>query len=317
MVIRIPNWLGDALMATPVYYNLCQRERLYLFGPPQVVDLFKSFPRVEIIYYQKGKTKENLEALKPLKNEVGLLLPNSFSSAWLFFRAGIKDRWGYAKDLRRFLLTKAVKPPKKRLHQKDYYLNLLKELGLPSKFTELILPLSSEVIKQAEAFLKGIDKPFVVLAPGAAYGPAKMWPADYYRELARKLVKQGYKVLICGSEKEREVGEYIKAETSGIYNICGKTDLPTVAGIFSLAKAVVSNDSGLMHLAAALKVPQVAIFGSTDPEATGPLNPRAVVLRKELPCSPCFKRTCKYKHYKCLKAISPEEVFFNLLDLIS
>ncbi len=321
MVIRIPNWLGDALMATPVYYNLCQslisEEKLYLFGPPQIVELFKDFPNVGILYYKKGRTKDNLAVLKPFKRHIGLLLPNSFSSAWLFFRAGLKERWGYAKDLRRFLLTKAVKPPKKRLHQKDYYLNLLKELGLPCEFRDLVLPLSCEVIEQAELLLKGIDRPFIVLAPGAAYGPAKMWPKDYYRELARKLVKHGYRVVICGSEREREVGEYIKEGVSGVYNFCGKTDLPTVAGIFSLAEAVVSNDSGLMHLAAALKVPQVAIFGSTDPELTGPLNPKAVVLKKKLPCSPCFKRTCKYGHYNCLKYISPKEVLHSLLKLFS
>ncbi len=317
MVIRIPNWLGDALMATPVYYNLRgflkEKEKVLLLGPPHIIPLFKEFPDTEVLPFYKGDFRKTVELLKPYKEEVGLLLTNSFSSAWLFFRAGLKERWGYAKDLRRFLLTRAVKPPKQKLHQRDYYLNLLKELGLPCEFSDLILPLSREIIELAEAFLKGIERPFIVLAPGAAYGPAKMWPKEYYRELAKNLVRQGYRIIICGSEKEKEVGDYIKEGVSGVYNFCGKTDLLQVAGIFSLAKAVVSNDSGLMHLAAALKVPQVAIFGSTDPELTGPLNPKAVVLKKELPCSPCFKRTCKYGHYNCLKTIYPEEVLENLL----
>ena len=316
MVIRIPNWLGDALMATPVYYNLCRQEKIYLFGPPQIADLFKNFPNTEIIYYKRGKNKENLKALKHLKKEIGLLLTNSFSSAWLFFRARIKERWGYATDLRRFLLTKAVKPPKKKLHQKDYYLNLLKSLGLPCEFNDLILPLGDEAFKQAKALLKGIDKPFIVIAPGAAYGPAKMWPKEYYKTLARELIKSGYAVIIAGGMKEKEIGDFIKDSSSQIYNLCGKTDLPTVAGIFSMAKAVVSNDSGLMHLAAALKVPQIAIFGSTDPELTAPLNPNAIVLKKELPCSPCFERTCKYGHYKCLTSITVEEVVSSVLELI-
>ncbi|PMP68119.1 MAG: lipopolysaccharide heptosyltransferase II [Thermodesulfobacterium geofontis] len=315
MVIRIPNWLGDALMATPVYYNLCKKEKIYLFGPPQIVELFKVFPNTKILYYEKGNTKKNIETLAPFKNEVGLLLTNSFSSAWLFFRAGLRERWGYAKDLRSLLLTKAVKPPHKKMHQRDYYLYLLSSLKLPNEFKELFLPLKEEFLESTKKFLKELkDKPFIVLVPGAAYGPAKMWPKEYYRELAYYLVKKGFAVVIIGGEKE--VGEFIRKDLEGIYNFCGKTQLTEVAGIFSFAKAVISNDSGLMHLAAALKVPQIAIFGSTDPEKTGPLNERAIVLKKEFPCSPCFKRTCKYGHYECLKSILPDEVIKILEKLI-
>ncbi len=317
MVIRIPNWLGDALMATPVYYNLCKKEKIYLFGPSAIVNLFKSFPNTEIIYYEKGNIKKNLETLKPLKNEVGLLLTNSFSSAWLFFRAGLRQRWGYARDFRSFLLTRAVKTPRKKLHQRDYYLHLLKALGLPTEFKELFLPLGEETINQAKILLNELkDKAFIVLAPGAAYGPAKMWPKEYYKDLANFLVKLGFAVIVVGSSKEKDIGNFIKNGKKEIYNLCGKTDLTEVAGILSLAKAFISNDSGLMHLAAALKIPQIAIFGSTDPEKTGPLNPKAIVLKKDLPCSPCFKRTCKYEHYKCLRDITPEEVLKNIYKIL-
>ncbi|MCD6549086.1 MAG: hypothetical protein J7K10_06445, partial [Thermodesulfobacterium sp.] len=108
MVIRIPNWLGDALMATPVYYNLCKKEKIYLFGPPAIINLFNNFPNTKILHYEKGNIKKNIKTLSPFKNEVGLLLTNSFSSAWLFFRAGLRQRWGYARDFRSFLLTRAV-----------------------------------------------------------------------------------------------------------------------------------------------------------------------------------------------------------------
>jgi len=324
MIIRIPNWLGDALMATPVYYNLSQflssKEKLYFFGPPGIVDLFKFFPKAEIIYYKKNNTKENLKALSLLKKETGLLLPNSFSSAWLFFRARLKERWGYAKNFRSFLLTKAVKPPAQKLHQRDYYLNLLEKLGLPSLHKELGLPLSEELINQAKEFLKAYIKngePFVVFAPGAAYGPAKMWPKEYYKTLSKLILKQGYKIVICGTEREKEIGEFIKEGSSFIINLCGKTDILTVSGIFYLSKAIISNDSGLMHLAAALKKPQIAIFGSTDPKLTCPLNPYAVVIKKDLPCSPCFKRTCKYKHYKCLYSITPSKIYSHLEKLLN
>ncbi len=317
MVIRIPNWLGDALMATPVYYNLCKEEKIYLFGPPYLVKLFKAFPNTEILYYKKENIKENIKVLAPFKNEVGLLLPNSFSSAWLFFRAGIKERWGYARDLRRCLLTRAIKPPRKKLHQRDYYLYLLKSLGLPDEHKELFLPVKEDFLESAERLLAPLKgKPFVVLAPGAAYGPAKMWPKEYYRKVANYLVKKGFAVVIAGGEKEKEVGEFISKDLKDVYNLCGKTELTEVAGIFSKAKVVISNDSGLMHLSAVLKVPQIAIFGSTDPSATGPLNPKAIVFKKDLPCSPCFKRTCKYGHYECLKTISPDEVIKALESLI-
>lgn len=317
MVIRIPNWLGDALMATPVYYNLCKKEKIYLFGPPSLVELFKAFPNTEILYYEKGNTKKNIKTLSPFKENIGLLLTNSFSSAWLFFRAGLRERWGYAKDLRSFLLTRAVKPPRKKLHQRDYYLYLLNSLGLPDEFKDLFLPVKEEFLEHAKKFLKPLKaKPFIVLAPGAAYGPAKMWPKEYYKDLAKYLVKKGFAVLITGGMKEIEVGEFIKSDLNEVYNLCGKTNLTEVAGIFSLAKAVISNDSGLMHLAAALKIPQVAIFGSTDPEKTGPLNEKAIVLKRNLSCSPCFKRTCKYGHYECLKSVFPEDVVKILEKLI-
>ncbi|MCD6489552.1 MAG: lipopolysaccharide heptosyltransferase II [Thermodesulfobacterium sp.] len=319
MVIRIPNWLGDTLMATPVYYNLCMREKIYLFGPPAIVNLFSNFSNTGILYYEKRNTKKNIKTLSPFKNEIGLLLTNSFSSAWLFFKAGLKERWGYARDFRSFLLTKAVKTPKKRLHQRDYYLYLIEKLGFPADFKDLYLPLKEETLNKVKnVFLKDIQgKPFVVLAPGAAYGPAKMWPKEYYKEIAHSLTKKGIAIIVTGGIKEKEVGEFIKEDNKDIYNLCGKTDLTEVAGIFSFAKAVISNDSGLMHLAAALKIPQIAIFGSTDPEATGPLNPKAIVLKKDLPCSPCFKRTCKYGHYKCLKDITPEEVLENIYKILS
>ncbi|QER41316.1 lipopolysaccharide heptosyltransferase II [Thermodesulfobacterium sp. TA1] len=317
MVIRIPNWLGDALMATPVYHNLCQHEKIYLLGPQSIVDLFKFFPNTEVLYYEKGNFKKNLNLLKPFNHQTGLLLTNSFSSAWLFFRAGLKERWGYAKDLRSFLLTKAVKPPKLTLHQRDYYLYLLEALKLPCNHRDLSLPLGKEAITKAKNFLKGLEeKPFIILAPGAAYGPAKMWPKEYYQKLAKNLVKKGWTVVVAGGEKEKNVGDFIQTEVKEVYNLCGKTDLITVAGMFALAEAIVSNDSGLMHLAATLKKPQVALFGSTDPEKTGPLNPKAIVLQHKMPCNPCFKRTCPYGHYKCLSSISVEEVIDALERLI-
>ncbi|MEZ0344698.1 MAG: lipopolysaccharide heptosyltransferase II [Caldimicrobium sp.] len=320
MLIRIPNWLGDALMATPVYENLKDFEEIILFGPENFIKLFEDFPNTKILPFYKGDTKKNLEALKDYKKEKGLLLTNSFSSAFLFFRAGLKERMGYASDFRSFLLTKRVKPPKKKMHQRDKYLYLIEALGFSVVNRELILYLSEEKIKRAQKFLKelGIDSlgPLILIAPGAAYGPAKKWPLSYYRKLSEWFSKEGYPVLIVGGPREIEEGKILSEGLKGVCNLCGKTEIALLAGIFKLSSLLISNDSGLMHLGAVLKIPQIAIFGSTDPDYTGPLNPRAIILKENLDCSPCFKRTCPKGHYRCLKEISPERVYEGAKNIL-
>lgn len=313
MLIRIPNWLGDALMATPVYENLKDFEEIILFGPENFLKLFEDFPNTKILPFTKGNTRKNLEALKDYKWEKALLLTNSFSSAFLFFRAGIKERMGYINDLRGFLLTKKVRFPNKKMHQRDEYLYLIEALGFPVAKRELILYLSEEKIEKAKKFLRdlGIDPlcPLILIAPGAAYGPAKRWPLSYYRKLSEWFSKEGLSVLIVGGSNEIEEGKILSEGLKGVYNLCGRTDITLLAGIFKLSSLLISNDSGLMHLGAVLKIPQISIFGSTDPEYTGPLNPKAVILRENLECSPCFKRTCPKGDYKCLREILPERVY--------
>uniref|UniRef100_A0A832GLU9 lipopolysaccharide heptosyltransferase II n=1 Tax=Caldimicrobium thiodismutans TaxID=1653476 RepID=A0A832GLU9_9BACT len=322
MLIRIPNWLGDALMATPVYANLSHIEPLILFGPPSFLELFEDFPKTKVLPFYKENFRLNLANLSRYREEKGLLLTNSFSSAWLFFRARLRVRMGFATDLRGLLLTQKVKPPKERMHQRDKYLYLIEKLGYPIKERELKLYLKEETLNQAKAYLKewGLTperEPFIILAPGAAFGPAKKWPEKYYRELALKLISQGFRVLVVGGPKERKSGQLICEGLEGAYNLCGKTNLKILAGIFTLGKALISNDSGLMHLGAALKIPQIALFGSTDPTLTGPLNERAKIIKKELPCAPCFERTCPRKHYRCLLDITPDEVYQLVKELLT
>lgn len=322
MVIRIPNWLGDALMATPIYKNLSVEDSLMLFGPPSFLKLFEDFPRVSLLPFYKKEKKINLKNLKKFKQERALLLTNSFSSAWLFFRAGFREIMGYSTDLRGFLLTKKVKPPQVKMHQREKYLYLIEKLGFTVKEKELTLPLKKEKILKAERFLweKKIElgkNPLILIAPGAAYGPAKKWPEDYYKKLAEKLTKEGFRVLIVGSMAEKETGHYIMKDLQGVYNLCGETEITLLAGIFLLSNILISNDSGLMHLAAALKIPQIAIFGSTDPTLTGPLNPKARVLQTTLSCSPCFKRICPKGNYQCLREITVEEVYKKIKSFSS
>jgi heptosyltransferase-2 len=322
MLLRLPNWLGDALMATPVYENLKDLEELILFGPASFVELFEDFPHCKILPFYPRSTKENLQNLRAYQKEKGLLLTNSFSSAWLFFRAGLKERMGFATDARGLLLTRRVSPPPKGMHQRDKYLYLLEKLGYPVVKRELTLYLKEEKLERARNFLKALgvdpdDEKLVLLAPGAAYGPAKKWPDNYYKDIAEKLLSQGLRVLVVGGGKEIQAGNFICQGLKGAVNLCGKTEITTLAGIFALSKALISNDSGLMHLGSALKLPQIAIFGSTDPALTGPLNPRALIIKRYLDCSPCFKRECPKGDYRCLRDISPDEVFQRFLELIA
>ena len=325
MLVRTPNWLGDALMATPVYYNLSQVGKVYLFGHKNFIKLFSHFPNAEIIFYDPSDFLKNIKILREViereRITQGLLLTNSFSSALLYFLARVKERIGYKGDLRDLLLTKAVDKPKKPVHQVDFYLHLLEALRIPIVSRELYFPVNESLLARAKKVLREFKvddgAPYVVFAPGAAYGPAKKWPLEYFKEVAKGLSSQGISVLVLGGRAEFLDGEFIIQGIKSAYNLCGKTLIEDLPGIFLGAKALISNDSGLMHLGAALRIPQIAIFGSTSPELTGPKNPRAIVLKKDFPCSPCFQRTCKHKDYRCLKSITPEEVLKSLAKLMN
>ncbi len=325
MLVRTPNWLGDALMATPVYYNLSQVGKVYLFGHKNFIKLFSHFPNAEIIFYDPSDFFKNIKILREViereRITQGLLLTNSFSSALLYFLARVKERIGYKGDLRDLLLTKAVDKPKKPVHQVDFYLHLLEALRIPIVSRELYFPVNESLLARAKKVLREFKvddgAPYVVFAPGAAYGPAKKWPLEYFKEVAKGLSSQGISVLVLGGRAEFSDGEFIIQGIKSAYNLCGKTLIEDLPGIFLGAKALISNDSGLMHLGAALRIPQIAIFGSTSPELTGPKNPRAIVLKKDFPCSPCFQRTCKNEDYRCLKSITPEEVLKSLAKLMN
>ncbi len=310
LLLRLPNWVGDAVMATPAVANLLAvYEGLALIGRPHVLGLFQGLPALKGLFPLEPGRGALFALARKIRGRFrsGILLPNSFSSALLFFWARLKARAGYATDGRRLLLTHPVKKPRKPLHQRDYYLHLLKALGIETPFKKLRLFLPEEAAKRAEGFLTDLPPPRAVLAPGAAFGPAKCWPLSRYRALAYHLRRKGFSVVVVGSASEHVAGAEIVKDLARARNLCGLLDLATTAAVISEADLFVSNDSGLMHVAAAARVPQVAIFGSTSPEATGPLNPRAKVLKAEVPCSPCFSRTCD-RGYLCFQKIQVAEV---------
>ncbi len=319
ILVRLPNWVGDAVMASPVLANLARSyRRIYLQARPALLKLFQGFPRVAGLFpVEKGRggLRAGVAAIKG-RFSAGLLLPNSFSSALVFFLGRVKARAGYAADGRRLLLTHPVRRPRGKLHQVDYYLYLLEALGLEVTERDLLLPLPEYACQRAAALLADLPRPRVGLAPGAAFGPAKRWPVARYRALAYHLRREGFSIVVLGGVSERQAGQEIAAELPRSRSLCGLTDLPTAAAVIAQLDLFVSNDSGLMHVAAALKCPQVALFGSTDPEVTGPRNPRAEVLYAGLPCSPCMSRTCKHQ-YACFEALRVADVFEACMRAIS
>ncbi len=324
VLIRVPNWIGDSVLALPAIESIVNHfseAEVWLNAADWVKDIFLSQAKVAgVLPLSPVNSLSRLQAAaRPLKEqrfETGVLLTNSFASALLFFLAGIPERWGYGADGRSLLLTKAVRrlSPDSPRHQVHYYLDLVSGLGLTTRPPELRLPVPLEEKEKArERLLKlGVnsERPLVILSPGASYGPAKRWPASRFARLASIFqAKNDAAVLIIGSAGEAEIAESIVSSMGKKPPVLtGQTTLPQLLGLISLASLFVSNDTGPMHLANALRVPVVAIFGPTDPEVTGPFERPAAVIKKDVPCWPCSYRACPYDH-RCMTRIEPEEVY--------
>jgi heptosyltransferase-2 len=319
VLVRAPNWVGDAVMSLPVLAGL---KRLFpladvtVLAAPRVAPLFAAQPGVTgIIRYPSDRGK--WQVLWELRGrfDVALALPNSMESALGLWLVGVPSRVGYNTDARRLFLKEAVSGHDKLagLHTVFYLLGLLKALGGVATFTPptLYLEPEEEVLGAqllAESDLPGRG-PWVGLSPGAAYGPAKRWPAERFAALGRELQREfGARLVLLGGDEERPVADEVREQLPGpVADLVGRTSLRQALGVLSQLNLLVTNDSGLMHAAAALSVPLVALFGSTDPTATGPFTSRATVIRHPQPCSPCFKRTCE-TGYACLTDISVDEV---------
>lgn len=307
ILIRLPNWLGDLLMARPLLHavraahpeariaaigtqasRLLERERVW--------DAWEPWPPEE----GRGRGPQQ---------DVALVLPPSFSSAWKLPR-GIPQRIGFASEGRSWLLTHALKRPARgEMHLSREYLRCGEPLGARAIPLPALAPVADE-LREAEARKRrmGLDGPHVVVAPGAAYGPAKRWPAERYVELGRRLVKRGLAVLACGAGEDRPLAEQIAgAIGERARSLAGDTSLAEQLALCATARATVSNDSGLAHLAAATGNRTVVIFGSTSSAWTAPLGERVTVIQHAPVCSPCFRRTCRIG-YRCLHAVEVSEV---------
>ena len=245
--------------------------------------------------------------------DLAIVLPNSWKSALIPFFAGIPLRRGYIGECRWGLLNQAYSLDKRLLTmtvQRFVALGLSDNEALPPHYSAPRLRIS--LLQQQEvqeAFQLDEAKPVLALCPGAEYGPAKRWPVEHFAQLAQQVISQGWQVWLLGSDKDKSVAEQIaQSAGDGCRNFAGLTSLGQAVDLLSLADHVVSNDSGLMHVAAALDKPLVALYGSSDPGFTPPLSAAAKILNQQLSCSPCFKRECPLGHTQCLTGISPEQV---------
>jgi heptosyltransferase-2 len=317
LLVLAPNWLGDAVMALPALADLTRHfadRRMIVAARAGVSSLFAMVPEVERV------VKADAAALRDVQPSVAVLLPNSFASAWLLWRAGIPERWGYAADLRTPLLTRAVRRPKQRMHQGEYYQHLVRELGIATAALAPRVSIPADALADARRLLaqhawEG-GTPLVVLAPGAAYGKAKQWIPSHVVRLVTDLVRE--RAMTCALVGSRGDAATTRAIRDAVPNdgqprvldLGGATTLPELAALMSLAAVCVSNDSGAMHLAAATGVPIVAIFGSTNEKATSPLAHAGVpteVLTNPVWCRPCMLRECPIDH-RCMTGIEPGRV---------
>ena len=248
------------------------------------------------------------------------MLPGSLKSALVPWLAGIARRTGYRGEQRYGLINdmRQLRPAELPL-MVQRYAALALDVRAPAA-TDLPVDLPRprlRVDRARQAALRadlGLDarRPAVALLPGAEFGPSKQWPLAHYAAAARSLLAQGHAVWVLGSPKDAEAGRLIAEQAPGTIDLCGRTRLEDAVDLLAAASGCISNDSGLMHVAAALDVPLVALFGSTSPEHTPPLSPAAQVLRLGLDCAPCFQRTCPLGHHRCLRDISPAQVLAAL-----
>jgi heptosyltransferase II len=335
-LVVAPQWIGDAVMSEPLLAALAARgEQLTVAALPWVAPVYRAMPQVHDVRewpFAHGRLDwaERRRIARDLRGRFdrAYVLPNSLKAALIPFLARIAQRHGYLGEARYLLLNRRLPNPQGRPPMVEFYLALARAddtPSLPGTTAHLgaapapRLSLNAAAQEQALRLADVSAGAYWVFAPGAEFGPAKCWPAQHFAALARLLNEaDGAPVLLLGSAKEAALCEAIAADAApGCRVLAGKTTLIEAMALIAAARGVASNDSGLMHVAAAFGVPQVAMFGSSSPLHTPPLNARAQVLwlkdELQLDCAPCFARTCRFGHTRCLVELSPQRVHAALM----
>lgn len=333
IIIRMPNWIGDFVMATPILSDvrrafpnasitaMCRTGVCQLLE--RDLDINEIFCFSKASRFSRRDSQRNLiEKIRQGKYDLGILLTNSFSSSWCFYRGHVSYRIGYRSNFRSFLLTHPIHPPSqlKKQHLVKTYKMLLSVLGIPISKTAPRLYLADQEIKTARELLKqqGIQEDDILIGinPAATYGPAKCWLPERFTEVAHKLLQNEKIHLIFFGDQESIplIKSICRTLLARVINLAGLTSLRELASLISLCRVFLSNDSGPMHIADALNVPVVALFGSTNEIVTGPFS-QGRAIHKHVTCSPCYKRICPFD-FRCMKAIKVEEVYQQVLQAL-
>lgn len=333
ILVAGPAWVGDMVMAQSLFITLKQNDpesTIDVLAPGWSLPLLSRMPEIRhaidvpIGHGEFGLTKRWRlgHFLRDEHYDRAIVLPRSLKAALIPFFAGAKLRTGYRGELRYGLINDMRVLDKSVLSQtvqRFVALGLPADAALPPAIPRPQLRIDGVAQQRLiEQLRLELTRPVIAFMPGAEYGPAKQWPIDYYGELAMKLIAEGYAVWVLGSKKEQTIGDTIARQSgAGVRNLCGATQLSDTIDLLALCRAAVSNDSGLMHIAAAVGTPLVAIYGSSTPAYTPPLTDRVEILYRGLDCSPCFKRQCPLGHTECLTRISADAVLHSLHCLLT
>lgn len=325
-----PSWVGDCMLMQPMLMRLKQRHtdcRIDVLAPAWTAGLLDALPEVNQSIVNpfphgtlqlKARYRLGVE-LRAAHYDQVIVLPNSLKSALTPFFARIPLRTGFVGEMRHGLLNDARKLDKSELPlMVERFAQLAEERDakIPRPLANPQLSISTNQVDATLIKLSlSLAQPVAIFCPGAEYGPAKRWPGSYFADIANRLHAKGYAIWLIGSAKDHGIAEKI-ASNSPALNLCGQTDLSDALALLSIAQLVISNDSGLMHLAAALDRPLIALFGSSSPQFTPPLSSAAAIVKLDLECSPCFKRVCPLGHFNCMNQLTPELVWEKIQRIL-
>lgn len=333
IIVRMPNWIGDLVMATPVLTDLRKafpEARLTAMCRYPLCDLLRDDPEIDELFCfskasgfgRRSEKRSIIEKLRKGNYDLGILLTHSFSSAWWFWQGKVANRIGYDCNGRRLLLTHKIPLPENihKQHLVMTYKMLLEPLGIPLSDTPPRLFLSEKEVEEARTLLQqhGVTKTSLIVGinPGATYGSAKCWLPDRFRDVTERLLQDKNIVVVYFGDQATAglVKQICQGLSPRVVNLAGLTSLRELASLISLCDVLLTNDSGPMHIADALGTPIVALFGSTSEVITGPYR-TGKVIHKHVECSPCYQRTCPID-FRCMKRIEAEEVFSEIVCLL-